>query len=140
MQFPPFYDPRKVGELYSPRFHEAMSWGRKLSRITDPHPSPEEQVPGRMLLGVDTLIGFMDRAFGELPVPGMTGDLQRAIELILWDPFLYDEIDFLFDCHPLLHIASAAWWKQNGALVRPNTPITLGLVRDGEIVPLSSRA
>lgn len=95
---------------------------------------------GTLLLAVDLLNGFMDfdvQSLCELPVPGTAKMVQSVVDYVYGFPETIDGVMMVGDDHPPFTIDSMAYWRRpNGSMVQPNTLISYGEVKCGELLPI----
>src|SRR5664279_2535164 len=104
MDFPDFYHPERVGELYVPDADAAIFAGRNLGI----HPASEAKVR-TMLLLVDMQVDFV-HTDGSLSVPGAVDDARRVIEWIFRNLSNITTIAASLDSHLPISIFFPTWW------------------------------
>ncbi len=131
MNFPDFYNARRVGELYIPNTSGAVDSGRSagLSRS-------DEDETRIILLLVDIQVDFV-HVDGALSVPGAVEDTRRTIEWIYEHAGRLTTIAASLDSHVPLQIFSPTWWADaNGRHPDPFTVISSDDVAQGAWTPL----
>src|SRR5579871_78035 len=130
MDFPDFYHPERVGELYVPDADAAIAAGR----LADVSPSSEAQ--RTILLLVDMQVDFV-HADGSLSVPGAVDDTRRVIEWIFRNLSRVTTIAASLDSHLPMSIFFPTWWiGEDGQHPKPYTVIRSEDVKSGRWKPL----
>lgn len=131
MDFPKFYDPNRVGQLFVPNTDAAFNAGVELGMSR-----AEQDNPRVLLLLVDTQVDFV-HADGALSVPGAVEDTRRTIEWIFRNVDRLTAIAASLDSHIPLQIFYPTWWvSEAGEHPSPYTAITTEDVRTGQWKPL----
>ena len=119
MQFPDFYEPSRVGQLYAPRMAETIEAGRGAG------PPPAAEDTRRVILVlVDTQVDFI-HTDGALSVPGAVADTRRTIEWIFRNTARLTTIAASLDSHVPIQIFFPTWWAgPDGEHPAPYTTIT----------------
>lgn len=130
MTFPDFYNPARVGELYTPDVRSAVEAAAQQDITPASHDN--EQI---LLLLVDAQVDFI-HPDGALSVPGAVKDTQRTIEWLFNNLSRVTKIAASLDSHVPIQIFSPTWWMDsNGQPPAPYTVITADQVAAGEWVP-----
>ena len=134
MDLPAFYDPAKVGQLYTPDVARAYEAGA----ATFQHPDSEDK-PRTLLWLIDVQIDFVFPApIGHLPVPNAVADTCRTIEFIYRNVQQITHIAASLDTHLPFHIFYPSWWKNtNGEHPAPYTVVSHDEVRRGVWMPVT---
>ncbi len=131
MTTPDFYEPARVGELYTPASREAIQAGRDLDL---PQAAQDERQVALLL--VDAQVDFI-HPDGALAVPGAVDDTRRTIEWIFTHVTEISAIMASLDSHVPLQIFYPTWWvDEDGNHPEPNTPITAEQVENGAWRPV----
>ena len=132
---PPFYDPEKVGILYTPQTDQAAMAGLNAG-LTPAHHDTHR----RLLLLVDTQVDFV-HVDGALSVPGAVDDTRRTVEWIYRHVEQITAIAASLDSHTPVQIFFPTWWVgPEGKHPAPFTVITASDVRAGHWQPLFEAA
>ena len=117
MNFPKFYRPERVGELYVPDTAGAVAAGRIAgARLADLAPTRT------ILLLVDMQVDFVHQD-GSLSVPGAVDDTRRTIEWIYRNLPHLTTIAASLDSHVPIQIFFPTWWS------RPRRQASLNRIR-----------
>jgi nicotinamidase/pyrazinamidase len=131
MDFPDFYRPGRVGELYRPEIEQAVAAG-----LEDAHLAPQGDERGILLLLVDPQVDFI-HIDGALSVPGAVDDTRRTIEWIFRNLGRIDTIAASLDSHSPQQIFFPTWWVgEDGGHPDPYTVILPEDVRSGRWQPV----
>ncbi|MCC6612674.1 MAG: cysteine hydrolase family protein [Anaerolineae bacterium] len=131
MQFPDFYQPGRVGQLYQPDIPGAIERGIAL----DVAPAEEDQ-RRQMLLLVDCQVDFIHPQ-GSLSVPGAVDDTQRTVVWIFRNLGQLTTIAASLDSHVPNQIFYPTWWvTDDGEHPAPYTVITSDEVTSGQWTPI----
>lgn len=126
MSYPDFYDPQKVGTLYTPDAGVAISAGNQAS--VSPATNDTEKTA---LLLIDTQVDFIHED-GALSVPGAIDDTRRTIEWVFENTERITKIFASLDSHRPNQIFSPSWWvDQNGNHPNPFTLISHNDLKSG---------
>lgn len=126
MSYPDFYDPQKVGTLYTPDANVAISAGNQAS--VSPATNDTEKTA---LLLIDAQVDFIHEN-GALSVPGAIDDTRRTIEWIFENTGRITKIFASLDSHRPNQIFSPSWWvDQNGNHPNPFTLISHNDLKSG---------
>jgi nicotinamidase-related amidase len=118
MPFPAFYDPSRVGQLYTPDTPAAVRDGRAAGL----NPASQAQVRTILLL-VDVQVDFV-HTDGALSVPGAIDDTRRTIEWIFNNVNRITTIAASLDSHVPIQIFFPTWWvDENDTHPAPYTVI-----------------
>ncbi|MCC6802486.1 MAG: nicotinamidase [Anaerolineae bacterium] len=129
MDYPAFYQPDRVGQLYVPDAARATAEGREQGISTF-----EER--RTLLLLVDMQVDFV-HADGALSVPGAVEDTRRVIEWIFRNLGEITTIAASLDSHLPISIFFPTWWANAaGQHPQPYTVIRSEDVRSGRWRPL----
>ncbi len=130
-EFPAFYKPDRVGELYPADTSAAIAAGEALGL------SPGiSDAPRVVLLLVDAQVDFI-HPDGSLRVPNAVEDTRRTIEWILRNVGQLSQIAVSLDSHVPNQIFYPTWWTDpEGQPPEPMTVITSEQVESGEWRPL----
>ncbi len=104
MEFPEFYQPERVGQLYAPETAAAFRAGS----AAETRPASQDSVR-TMLLLVDMQVDFV-HTDGSLSVPGAVDDTRRVIEWKFRNLPDITTIAASLDSHLPLSIFFPAWW------------------------------
>jgi nicotinamidase/pyrazinamidase len=130
---PKFYDEKKVGTIYTPRFDEIVAEAATTPAIPSSKDRPGQRVA---ILDIDMQIDFCHEPVRRLYVPGAENDIRRSIEFILAN---FDKITTIFaslDTHLMYQIFYSEWWmNKKGEHPTPFTMITADAVDKGEWMP-----
>lgn len=130
MEFPAFYDPARVNELYMPDLNAAFRAGYEVYRQMGPQSCSAVK---RGLLITDLTISFQ-HLLGELQVPGSRAVVQNTVELLLTRPRRYAWIAAFHDSHPLDAISGiGGCCRADGSLLDSGTILTMEMVDQGKI-------
>lgn len=126
MSYPDFYDPQKVGTLYTPDATGAIEAGSQ-ARVS---PSSDDTTKTALLL-IDTQVDFIHED-GALSVPGAVDDTRRTIEWIFNNVGRITKIYASLDSHLPNQIFSPSWWgDKDGNHPAPFTIISHAEVESG---------
>lgn len=126
MAYPEFYNPEKVGTLYIPDTHAAVTVGKTIGG----HPASEDKQQYALLL-IDAQVDFIHED-GALSVPGAVEDTKRTIEWMFDNLSKITKIYASLDSHIPIQIFSPVWWlDENGNHPNPYTLITHDEVKSG---------
>ncbi len=127
MTYPEFYDPQKVGTLYTPNANEVISTGHHTS--IEPSEADETKVA---LLLIDAQVDFIHED-GALSVAGAVADTRRTIEWMFRNLGKITKIYASLDSHLPNQIFSPSWWVDAGGNhPQPFTLITHDEVKSGK--------
>jgi nicotinamidase/pyrazinamidase len=131
---PAFYDPTKIGQIYTPDLQRAYEAGVAALK----QPSSDDK-PRVLALLVDMQIDFVFPApVGQLPVPNARDDSRRLIEWLFANVHTITHIAASIDTHTPFHIFYATWWKNaQGGHPAPYTVITADEVRQAKWIPIT---
>lgn len=118
--FPSFYQPQLVGQIYKPNIEDAVRDGRKAG--WKPATSDGRNGKKIALLVVDAQIDFV-HSDGCLPVPGAIDDMKRVIELIYHEGHRISTIVPTVDTHYPFMIFFPTWWSDSSG--QPPAPYTV---------------
>jgi len=104
MAHPGFYDPKQVGQLYTPRIHNVMNAGLTKSEA----PASEDEFKVYLLL-IDVQNDFVNPD-GSLYVPGSVDDTRRTIEWLYANLSKVTRIGASLDTHFPHQIFYPLWW------------------------------
>jgi len=131
MDFPDFYHPERVGQLYVPDSATAILAGRSLGI----HPASEAKVRTILVL-VDMQVDFV-HTNGALSVPGAVDDTRRVIEWIFHNLAHLTTIAASLDSHVPMSIFFPTWWVgSDNQHPKPYTVIRSADVKAGIWTPL----
>lgn len=131
MEFPSFYDPNRVGELYPPDVSAATRAGRAAN--VSPSADDTERV---MLLLIDMQVDFV-HPDGALYVPGAVEDTQRTIEWLYRNLSSVTTIAASLDSHTPVQIFHPPWWiDASGEHPAPFTVVSAADVDAGKWTPV----
>ncbi len=131
MDYPEFYHPERVGELYVPDTNTAVNAGRAAGIS----PSAKAQVKTILVL-VDVQVDFV-HTNGALSVPGAVEDTRRTIDWIFQNISRVTTIAASLDSHTPIQIFFPTWWSDvNGQHPPPYTIIRSADVQAGTWKPL----
>ncbi len=131
MSFPAFYNPDRVGTLYTPDTTAAIAAG--LAARTAPAADDRYRT---LLILVDTQVDFI-HPDGALAVPGAVDDTRRTIEWLFRNLGHITTIAASLDSHMPLQIFYPTWWADpDGRAPAPFTAITAADVQAGRWRPL----
>ena len=131
MDFPDFYHPERVGDLYVPDASTVVTAGR----ATVASPASKAQVKTILLL-VDMQVDFV-HSNGALSVPGAVDDTRRVIEWIFRNLTRVTTIAASLDSHIPMSIFFPSWWvDRSGQHPQPYTVIRSEDVNNGRWKPL----
>jgi nicotinamidase/pyrazinamidase len=129
MDFPAFYRPEKVGQLYVPDTANAVAAGREMGVST-------LEKARTLLLLVDMQVDFV-HTDGALSVPGAVDDARRVIEWILRNLSEVTAIAASLDSHLPISIFFPTWWADAaGEHPQPYTVIRSVDINAGRWRPL----
>lgn len=131
MQFPDYYTPDRIGQLYTPDTQGAVDAGRAANM-------PPSAKDGKkvFLLLVDVQVDFV-HPDGALSVPGAVDDARRTVEWIYRNAERITTIGASLDSHTPIQIFSPSWWSDpDGNHPQPFTSITGADVAAGRWIPL----
>jgi nicotinamidase-related amidase len=123
MDFPDYYLPEWIGELYVPNTSAAIDAGRR----ADLRPSATDQRKVFLLL-VDCQVDFVHPQ-GALSVPGAVDDVRRTVEWIYRHAGVITTIGASLDSHVPLQIFSPAWWVDEAG----NHPAPYTLIYEADV-------
>lgn len=127
MTYPEFYDPQKVGTLYTPNANEVISRGHHASI----EPSETDETKVAFLL-IDAQVDFIHED-GALSVAGAVADTRRTIEWMFRNLGKITKIYASLDSHLPNQIFSPSWWVDaDGNHPQPFTLITHDEVKSGK--------
>lgn len=131
MTYPSFYDPQKVGTLYTPNATRVISEG------TDAHINLASSDDAKTaLLLIDAQVDFIHED-GALNVPNAIADTQRTIEWLFRNLEGITKIYASLDSHIPNQIFSSSWWVDSeGNHPNPFTLITHEDVKSGKWIAL----
>lgn len=131
MSFPAFYNPDRVGTLYTPDTAAAIAAGlaaRTALAADDRYRT--------LLILVDTQVDFI-HPDGALAVPGAVDDTRRTIEWLFRNLAHITTIAVSLDSHTPLQIFYPTWWTDpDGRAPAPFTAITAADVQAGRWRPV----
>jgi nicotinamidase/pyrazinamidase len=131
MALPGFYQPERVGTLYTPNTTAAVDEGRN-AELT-PARADRRRI---ILLLVDAQVDFI-HTDGSLSVPGAIDDTRRTVEWIYNNIGRLTSIAASLDSHVPIQIFSPLWWVDaDGQHPEPYTPISSTSVLAGRWTPL----
>lgn len=131
MDFPSFYNPETVGDLYTPDVSAATNAG--LATAIAP---AADDTTRTLLLLVDVQVDFV-HPDGSLAVPGAVDDLQRTVEWIYRNLGQITDITASLDSHIPYQIFYPTWWRNpNGAHPEPFSVVTAADVASGTWQPI----
>lgn len=126
MAVPGYYQPARIGMLYSPDTGLAAAAGRAAGL----RPAGDDD-PRRALLLIDAQVDFIHRD-GALSVPGALDDTRRTIEWIYEHAGSISAIAASLDSHYPMQIFYPGWWVDpDGKHPEPYTVITAEAVASG---------
>ncbi len=135
MEFPQFYNPNRVGQLFIPNTAQAVDAGVN----ANVSPASEDKVRIALLL-VDVQVDFVHED-GALSVPGAVDDTRRTVEWIYRHVNQITTIAASLDSHIPLQIFFPTWWvDEDGNHPAPFTPISVQDVQSGKWRPLYEEA
>lgn len=125
--FPPFYDPGRIGSL----FHPDMAAIAAGAATADLPPASEDKQNIHLVI-IDMQIDFCHRQ-GSLNVPGALGDIRRLIEFIYKNAGRITNITCSLDSHLPYQIFHPTWWADSdGNHPAPFTLITYDDIKQGK--------
>ena len=131
MSHPQFYDPARVGQLYTPATGQVVDE----ARLAGLAPSSEDKKRVVLLL-VDEQVDFV-HVDGSLSVPGAVDDTRRTIEWLYRNIDQVTSIAASLDSHVPIQIFFPTWWVDGeGRHPDPFTPISSAQVAAGKWKPL----
>ena len=131
IEFPPTYDPRRIGTLYQPDLW-AVAKAAEAAKLA----SAALDTKAYALLLVDFQIDFCHRE-GSLSVPGAEADLRRTIEFIYREASKLKTLVVSLDSHLAFQIFYPTWWvDERGQHPAPHTIIDSEAIRAGKFKPL----
>lgn len=126
MTMPDFYDPTRVGTLYTPDVAAATAAGRAAGL---PPAADDEQ--RTLLVLVDAQVDFIHED-GALSVPGAVADTRRTIEWLFENAGRITTVAASLDTHTPMQIFYPGWWvNAAGEHPAPFTLITAAEVAEG---------
>lgn len=126
MSYPDFYNPQKVGTLYTPDVNIVISAGNQTSDSASANDTHKTA-----LLLIDTQVDFIHED-GALSVPGAVDDTRRIIEWIFDNTGHITKIFASLDSHRPNQIFSPPWWvDESGNHPDPFTIISHNDVKSG---------
>ena len=134
MQFPSYYDPKRVGTLFYPDVMEIAACAHNAGL-----PPGDEDDETCLLLLVDMQVDFCHRE-GTLHTPGALEDVRRTIEFLFRHAGRITRIMCSLDTHLPHQIFHPAWWvDSDGNHPDPLTVITHDDVQSERWVPVRDR-
>ncbi len=131
MVFPHYYNPAKVGQMYTPDVTAAVAAG-----VAAGLPPAAADDARTLLILVDIQVDFI-HTDGALSIPGAIEDTRRTIEWIYTHAGAISTIAASLDSHLPLQIFSPTWWTDaSGSHPAPYTAITAADVQAGKWRPL----
>jgi nicotinamidase-related amidase len=131
MAFPQFYDPARVGSMYTPATAQVIDEGR----LAGLPPSSDDKRRVILLL-VDEQVDFV-HVDGSLSVPGAVDDTRRTIEWLYRNVGQVTTIAASLDSHIPIQIFFPTWWADGaGNHPSPFTPINSADLAAGRWKPL----
>jgi len=115
MYTPSFYDAKKVGSLYLPRFAEVEA---EADRLSIPSAAMDKIGAKIVLMIIDMQIDFCHKD-GTLYVEGAEDDIRRLITFILRNLEYLTSIFASLDSHLLFQIFFRSWWQLTQGAVKP---------------------
>jgi nicotinamidase/pyrazinamidase len=134
MHSPGFYDPKKINEIFLPRFAQVKEEALAIEGI----PASVKDSPGERtaLLLIDEQIDFCNPK-GSLYVPGAENDIANTIGFIFRNFGKITTIYPTLDSHLTFQIFYGVWWlDENGNHPAPFTIITEKDVESGKYRPI----
>ncbi len=129
--YPTFYNPAKVSQLYLPEMAQAATAGQGAG-----FSSANQDKQRVMLLLVDPQIDFIFTE-GTLSVPGAIEDTRRTIEWIYRNAGQLTSVAASLDSHTVFQIFYPTWWgNDQGEHPAPFTQITTDDIHKGVWRPL----
>lgn len=130
-EYPEFYQPNRIGEVYPADTEAAIRGGEALGL-----PPGSADAPRVVLLLVDAQVDFV-HPDGALSVPRAVEDTRRTVEWVLRNVRQLSQIAASLDSHLPNQIFYATWWTDpEGNAPEPMTVITSEQVEIGEWRPL----
>ena len=129
-QFPSFYDPDRIGNLFYPDM-EAIATDAEKANLT---PASQDKQNVHLVV-IDMQVDFCHQE-GNLNVPGALEDIRRLAEFIFRNAGSITNITCSLDSHLPFQIFHPAWWVDNqGNQPAPFTLITYEDIKQGKWRP-----
>ncbi|OGI23397.1 MAG: hypothetical protein A3E91_02485 [Candidatus Moranbacteria bacterium RIFCSPHIGHO2_12_FULL_40_10] len=128
--FPSFYDPKKVGEIFLPRYDQIMKEAIEFRKKFKIRPAVEDKFR-IAVFSIDEQIGFCVPG-ASLFVPGAVEDSQRGNEFILRNLDAITDLYFSLDTHRVFQIFYPTFWiDKDGNHPAPFTMISTEDIKKG---------
>lgn len=135
MNTPKFYDEKKVGTVFEPRYDEVINDALETRKTLKP--STKDKAGNRnALLAIDFQIGFCHKNTGTLYVPGSEDDIKRTISFLFNNLENITTIFSSLDTHLAFQIFFKTWFSDNkGKFPDYFTMLDKKMIESGQLMP-----